>query len=55
MLKEIRELLDADPSLVNKSTPSGGLPLHLAAGKQGIFKLLLRRGAYLSFPSYDVK
>ena len=45
MLKETRELLNADPSLANKPTPNGDLPLNLAAGKQGIFKLLLRRGA----------
>lgn len=45
MLKETRTLLDADPARVNQPLPSGDWPLHLAAGKQGIFKLLLRRGA----------
>ena len=45
MLKETRALVDADPSRANTPTPSGALPLNLAAGKQGIFTLLLRRGA----------
>ena len=45
MLKATRQLLDVDPTLVNQPTPNGYLPLHLAASRQGIFKLLLRRGA----------
>ncbi|NKB72119.1 MAG: hypothetical protein GKR89_34000 [Candidatus Latescibacteria bacterium] len=45
LLKETRQLLDADPELVNEPLPDGHMPLTLAAGKQGIFNLLLRRGA----------
>ncbi|NKB65767.1 MAG: hypothetical protein GKR89_01780 [Candidatus Latescibacteria bacterium] len=45
LFKETRTLLDADPALANTPTEKGDLPLHLAAGRQGLFKLLLRRGA----------
>ena len=51
MLKETRELLDADPSLLNGTKkadprwPKGEVPLVLAAGDRDIFNLLLERGA----------
>ena len=51
MLEETRELLDADPSLLNRTKkadprwPEGEAPLVLAAGDPGIFNLLLERGA----------
>ena len=45
LLKETRQLLDADPELVNEPLPDGHMPLTLAVGKQSIFNLLLRRGA----------
>ncbi len=44
MMAETRALLAADPSLANTETDHG-LPLNLAVGKPGIFKLLLRHGA----------
>ena len=44
LLKQTRELIDADPSLLER-TPQGNVPLILAAGKQGIFRFLLGRGA----------
>ncbi|MDE2716345.1 MAG: ankyrin repeat domain-containing protein [Chloroflexota bacterium] len=51
MLEETRELLDADPSLLNGTKkvdprwPEGEVPLVLAAGDREIFNLLLERGA----------
>ena len=51
MLEETRELLDADPSLLNRTKkadprwPDGEVPLVLAAGDPDIFNLLLERGA----------
>ena len=45
LLKETRALLDADPNLVNEPLPEGHMPLTLGAGQQGMFKLLVRRGA----------
>lgn len=51
MLEETRELLDADPSLLNGTKkadprwPKGEVPLVLAAGDRDIFNLLLERGA----------
>ena len=51
MLRETRELLDADPSLLNRTKkadprwPEGEVPLVLAAGDSDIFNLLLERGA----------
>ena len=51
MLEETRELLDADPGLVNRTKradpcwPEGEVPLILAAGERELFKLLLERGA----------
>ena len=51
MLEETRELLDADPSLLNRTKkvdprwPEGEVPLVLAAGDPDIFNLLLERGA----------
>ena len=51
MLRETRELLDADPSLLNRTKkadprwPEGEVPLILAAGDRDIFNLLLERGA----------
>ncbi|MCY4528391.1 MAG: ankyrin repeat domain-containing protein [Chloroflexi bacterium] len=51
MLRETRELLDADPSLLNRTKkadprwPEGEVPLILAAGNREIFNLLLERGA----------
>ena len=51
MLEETRELLDADPSLLNRTKkvdprwPEGEVPLILAAGDPDIFNLLLERGA----------
>ncbi|MYB50193.1 MAG: hypothetical protein F4X72_13165 [Dehalococcoidia bacterium] len=51
MLEETRELLDADPSLLNRTKkadprwPEGEVPLVLAAGDREIFSLLLERGA----------
>ncbi len=51
MLEETRELLDADPSLLNRTKkadprwPEGEVPLVLAAGDRDIFNLLLERGA----------
>ena len=44
MLAETRALLKADPAIVNTET-AHGLPLNLAVGRPGIFKLLLRHGA----------
>ena len=44
MLAETRALLAADPTLANTET-AHGLPLNLAVGRPGIFKLLLRHGA----------
>ena len=44
MMAETRALLAADPSLANIET-AHGLPLNLAVGRPGIFKLLLRHGA----------
>ena len=44
LLKQTRELVDADATLLHR-TPEGNVPLILAAGKQGIFRFLLRRGA----------
>ena len=44
MMAETRALLAADPAIVNTETDHG-LPLNLAVGKPGIFKLLLRHGA----------
>ena len=44
LMRETRELLEADPELANTET-THGLPLNLAVGKPGIFKLLLRHGA----------
>ncbi|MCY3736662.1 MAG: ankyrin repeat domain-containing protein [Gemmatimonadaceae bacterium] len=44
MMAETRALLAADLSIVNTET-AHGLPLNLAVGKPGIFKLLLRHGA----------
>ncbi len=51
MLEETRELLDADPGLLNRTKradprwPEGEVPLVLAAGEREIFNLLLERGA----------
>ncbi len=51
MLEETRELLDADPSLLNRTKsvdprwPEGEVPLVLAAGNRDIFNLFLERGA----------
>ena len=51
MLRETRELLDADPGLLNRTKkadprwPEGEVPLILAAGDRDIFNLLLERGA----------
>jgi len=51
MLEETRELMDADPSLLNRTKkadprwPEGEVPLVLAAGDPDIFNLLLERGA----------
>ena len=51
MLEETRELLDADPSLMDRTKkadprwPGGEVPLVLAAGDSDIFSLLLERGA----------
>ncbi|NKB72589.1 MAG: hypothetical protein GKR89_36395 [Candidatus Latescibacteria bacterium] len=45
LLKETRALLDAEPDLINEPLPDGHMPLTLGAGQQGMFKLLLRRGA----------
>ena len=51
MLEETRELLDADPSLLDRTKkadprwPEGEVPLVLAAGDREIFNLLLERGA----------
>ena len=44
MMAETRALLAADPAIANIET-AHGLPLNLAVGKPGIFKLLLRHGA----------
>ena len=44
MMAETRALLAADPAIANTET-AHGLPLNLAVGKPGIFKLLLRHGA----------
>ena len=44
MMAETRALLAADPAIANTETDHG-LPLNLAVGKPGIFKLLLRHGA----------
>ena len=44
MLAETRALLAADPAIANTET-AHGLPLNLAVGRPGIFKLLLRHGA----------
>ena len=44
MMPETRALLAADPAIANIET-GHGLPLNLAVGKPGIFKLLLRHGA----------
>ena len=44
MMPETRALLAADPAIANIETDHG-LPLNLAVGKPGIFKLLLRHGA----------
>ena len=44
MMPETRALLAADPAIANIET-AYGLPLNLAVGKPGIFKLLLRHGA----------
>jgi len=45
LLKETRALLDADPNSINEPLPEGHMPLTLGAGQQGMFKLLVRRGA----------
>ncbi len=45
LLKETRALLDADPALINEPMPDGHMPLSLGAGQQGMFTLLVRRGA----------
>ena len=44
MMAETRALLAADPAIANIETDHG-LPLNLAVGRPGIFKLLLRHGA----------
>ena len=44
MMAETRALLAADPAIANTETDHG-LPLNLAVGRPGIFKLLLRHGA----------
>jgi len=46
-LQRVRELLDADPSLLNRGDRAGGTPLHRAvtASAREIVKLLLDRGA----------
>ena len=46
-VRRVRELLDADPSLLNRSDRAGGTPLHRAvvASASDIAKLLLDRGA----------
>ena len=44
MLAETRALLAAEPAIANTETDHG-LPLNLAVGRPGIFKLLLRHGA----------
>lgn len=51
LLKETQDLLDADPSLLDRTKkadprwPAGEVPLVLAAGNRSIFNLLLERGA----------
>ena len=44
MMAETRALLAVDPAIANTETDHG-LPLNLAVGRPGIFKLLLRHGA----------
>ena len=46
-VRRVRELLDADPSLINRGDRSGGTPLHRAAAgsSRQVIELLLDRGA----------
>jgi len=46
-IRRVRELLDADPSLVNRGDRAGGTPLHRATASSAreVIKLLLDRGA----------
>jgi ankyrin repeat protein len=46
-VRRVRELLDADPSLVNRGDRAGGTPLHRAAAgsSREVIELLLERGA----------
>jgi ankyrin repeat protein len=46
-VRRVRELLDADPSLINLGDKAGGTPLHRAVGasERTVVELLLERGA----------
>jgi ankyrin repeat protein len=46
-VKRVRQLLDADPSLVNRGDRAGGTPLHraTASSARNVIELLLERGA----------